>query len=292
MTPSAVALICVSAITHAYWNFLFKRAGGGNLFIGMSKMAEAVVFAPVFLLWGLPGMPKTAVVAVIILITSVGVVITYSGLSQAYRHGDLSYAYPISRGSMLLFLPFLALWITGEHIDAVGGSGLVLILLGVLVLQLKELKLSAVVEVREHVNGRGLSWALFTGFFLAIYTLWDKHAVATIPPFAYLYAYTAVVAVAYAAFFWRRYTRAEIAGEWSAKRGAITQVGALNTISYLLALFALRTGVSSYVIGVRQLSIAIGVILGWRLLGEALTPPRRLGASLILAGCLLVSFAR
>jgi drug/metabolite transporter (DMT)-like permease len=46
------------------------------------------------------------------------------------------------------------------------------------------------------------------------------------------------------------------------------------------------------VIGVRQVSIAIGVLFGWRLLGEALTPPRRVGSSLIVAGCLLVSFAR
>ena len=292
MTSAAIALICVSALAHAYWNFLFKRAGGGNLFIGLSKIAEAIAFAPVFLVWGLPTMPKTLVVALTLLVTVVGVLITYSSLSQAYRHGDLSYAYPISRGSMLLFLPFLALWLTGEHIDAVGASGLVLILFGVLTLQLKELKLSAIAEVREHVNGRGLLWALFTGLMLAVYTLWDKHAVSTIPPFAYLYSYTAVVAVVYAAYMWTRYPHDEIVREWSAKRGAITQVGVLNTISYWLALFALRTGVSSYVIGVRQLSIAIGVVFGWRLLGEALSTPRRVGASLIVAGCLLVSLAR
>ena len=187
-------------------------------------------------------MPKTGAVALTLLVTTVGVLITYSGLSQAYRNGDLSYVYPISRGSMLLFLPFLAVWLTGERIDAVGASGLVLILLGVLALQLKELKLSAIYEIREHINGRGLWWALFTGFFLAIYTLWDKHAVATIPPFAYQYAYTAVVAGVYAAYTWKRYSRDEIRGEWSAKGGAIVQVGVLNTISYLLALFALRTG--------------------------------------------------
>ncbi|MEP7345887.1 MAG: EamA family transporter, partial [Gemmatimonadaceae bacterium] len=273
MTPAAVALICISAVTHAYWNFLFKRAGGGNLFIGLSKIAEALVFAPVFLFWGLPTMPKSLTVALILVVTVVGVLVTYSSLSQAYRHGDLSYAYPISRGSMLLFLPFLAFWLTGEHVDSVGASGLVFILIGVVVLQLKELRLSAIREVREHVNGRGLSWALFTGLMLAVYTLWDKHAVAGIPPFAYLYSYTAVTAVAYALYMWTRIPRVDIEREWSTKRGAIVQVGVLNTISYLLALFALRTGVSSYVIGVRQLSIAIGVIFGWRLLGEALTPP-------------------
>lgn len=292
MTPTAIALICVSALAHAYWNFLFKRAGGGNLFIGLSKIAEALVFAPVFIVWGFASMPKTAMVAFTLFVTVIGVLVTYSALSQAYRHGDLSYAYPISRGSMLLFLPFLGAWLTGEHIDSVGAGGLVLILFGVIALQLKELRLTAFAEVREHVNGRGLSWALFTGLMLAVYTLWDKHAVASIPPFAYLYAYTAVVAVAYFAYIWSQYPRAEIIQEWTTKRSAITQVGVLNTISYVLALFALRSGISSYVIGVRQLSIAIGVLFGWRLLGEALTPPRRVGASLIVAGCVLVSLAR
>ncbi|MBV6522635.1 MAG: hypothetical protein MNPFHGCM_02783 [Gemmatimonadaceae bacterium] len=291
MTPAAIALICISALTHAYWNFLFKRAGGGNLFIGLSKAAEAVVFAPAFVVWGLPSMPKTPVVAVTLLITVVGVLITYTALSQAYRHSDLSYAYPISRGSMLLFLPFLGSWLTGERIDATGAAGLTLILLGVLSLQLKELRMSAIRGIREHVNRRGLTWALFTGLVLAVYTLWDKHAVRTIPPFAYLYAYTAAVAAAYAAFLWARHTPEAIAQEWTARWGAIAQVGVLNTVSYLLVLFALRSGVSSYVIGVRQLSIAIGVIFGWRYLGEALTPPRRVGASLIVAGCVLVSLA-
>jgi drug/metabolite transporter (DMT)-like permease len=291
VTPAFVALICISALAHAYWNFLLKRAGGGNLFIGLSKITEAVVFAPLFLAWGLPTMPKTPVVALVILVSVTGVLISYSSLSQAYRHGDLMYAYPISRGSMMVFLPFLALWIRGEHVDAVGASGLGLIVLGVLVLQLKELRLGALGEFRAHVNRRGLAWALFTGLMLAVYTIWDKYALVTIPPFAYLYAYTFVVAIAYAGYTWSRYSRDEIRGEWSAKRGAIVQVGVLNTVSYGLALVALRTGVSSYVLGVRQLSIAIGVAFGWKLLGESLTAPRRVGASLIVAGCLLVSFA-
>ena len=63
-------------------------------------------------------------------------------------------------------------------------------------------------------------------------------------------------------------------------------------VSYSLVLFAFRSGTSSYIVGFRQLSIAVGVWLGWRLLNESLTPPRKLGTTLIVAGCLLVSFAR
>ncbi|MFN8581038.1 MAG: EamA family transporter [Gemmatimonadaceae bacterium] len=292
MTPTGIALIAVSALAHAYWNFLLKRAGGGNLFIALSKIVEAVVFAPVFLLWGLAGVPKTLAIAWIILVSASGVAITYSSLSQAYRYADLSYAYPISRGSMLLFLPLMAFVVRGERVDVVGGVGLALILAGVTTLQLKALNVGALRDIGEHVNGKGLAWALFTGFMLAAYTLWDKRAVNILAPFSYLYAYTATVAVAYAAYTVSRYTRSEVAAEWGTKRREIVQVGVLNTVSYLLALFALRGGVSSYVMGVRQSSIAIGVLFGYRLLGEAFTTPRRVGASLILAGCLLVSFAR
>lgn len=292
MTLTGLLLIVISAVTHAYWNFRLKQAGGGNLFIALSKVAEAAVYAPLFLLWGLPTMPRTSAALVLILVSTVGVLTSYSALVQAYRHAELSYAYPISRGSMLLFLPVLGFVATREHIDVVGAAGLVLILLGVLALQLKELAVAAIAEIHQHVNGKGLGWALFTGFVLATFTLWDKHAVLTLPPFAYLYAYTVLVAIGYLAYVWKRHTADEIRAEWRRNSNAIVIVGVLNTVSYCLALFALRGGVSSYVMGVRQLSIAIGVMLGWRLLGEALTPPRKVGASLILAGCLLVSLAR
>ena len=65
-----------------------------------------------------------------------------------------------------------------------------------------------------------------------------------------------------------------------------------NTVAYLLVLVALRTATSSYVVALRQLSVAVGALLGWRLLGEEFGPPRRLGVALVVAGCLLVALAR
>ena len=54
-------------------------------------------------------------------------------------------------------------------------------------------------------------------------------------------------------------------------------------------LVALKDGLSTQVLAVRQLSIPIGVLLGWRLLKESLTPPRVMGSSLITAGCILAA---
>ena len=48
MTATGILLVVLSAVTHAYWNFLLKRSGGTQLVVGLSKVAEVVMFAPVF----------------------------------------------------------------------------------------------------------------------------------------------------------------------------------------------------------------------------------------------------
>jgi drug/metabolite transporter (DMT)-like permease len=292
LSLGALLLVLLSAVTHAYWNFLLKRAGGGEVFVGLSKAAEAFVFLPFFLVFSWPGMPREGFTAFLVLVAAGGVLMNYAGLTMAYRRGDLTLVYPIQRGGTLLFLPVLAFLTLGERVDAVGAAGLVLILVGVVVLQLPELTRAAARNVWSHVRSAAAVWALFVALTNAVFTLWDKYALRTLSPFAYMYAYTVIVAACYATYIWHRHPRVELATTWRGQWWPIVQVGVFNTLSYLLALAALRTGVSSYVIGFRQLSIAVGIFFGWRLLGEPMTAPRRVGASLILAGCLMVSLAR
>ena len=292
MTLTALSLVLLSAVTHAYWNFLLKRSAGGELFIGLSKLAEALIFLPAFLVVALPAMPRDGFVALLVMVATVGVAANYIFLGLAYRHGDLSLTYPIQRGGTLLFLPLLAWMTIGERVDAIGACGLLAILTGVVMLQLPALNAGSLRRLSSHVRNRAVAFALLVALTNAIFTLWDKFALRTLSPFTYMYAYTALVAAGYVAYILRRYSAREIAVEWRARRSAIVQVGIFNTISYLLALAALRTGISSYVVGVRQLSIAFGVLLGFRLLGEPPTLPRRTGAALIVSGCLMVSLAR
>jgi drug/metabolite transporter (DMT)-like permease len=289
VTPLTVALVLASALFHAYWNFLLKRNAGTEVFVGLSKVVEALVFAPFFIVFALPGMPATPHTLLLVVVATLGVVANYAALTMAYRHGDLSLSYPVSRGATLLFLPLLGLAVFGERVDAIGITGLICILAGVLALNLPELSWGAVRQLGAHLRHVAVLWALGVAFNNAVFTLWDKYAVRTLNPFAYMYAYTGLTAACYATFVWHRHPRPVIAAEWRNKWWAITQVAVLNMVSYLLVLFALRTGVSSYIIGFRQLSIAIGVLLGWRLLSESLTTGRTLGATLIVIGCGLVA---
>jgi uncharacterized membrane protein len=292
MTFTAALLVVLSATTHAYWNFLLKRSGGTQLFVGLSKVGEVVMFAPFFLALVAPTIGRLDGLFMLAVVGAAFVLVNYVCLAWAYNHGDLSFVYPLARGSILLFLPFLAFVTVGERVSPLGVAALALIVCGIMALQLPSLQWRALASLGSRLRSPATSFALLAAFAAACYTLWDKHAVQRVPAFAYIYLYTAITAIAYGAFIWRRYPRAEVAEQWRLHRWPILQVGFFNITSYLLVLIALRTGTSSYVIALRQLSIAFGVLLGWSLLREQVHLPKRVGVALIVLGCLMVGIAR
>ena len=292
MPATAILLVVFSAATHAYWNFLLKRSGGTQLFVGLSKVGEVVMFAPVFLVLFAPNIREYDGLLFLAGIGATFVLANYVFLALAYSHGDLSFVYPVARGSILLFLPVLAFLTVGERISVTGAAAMVVIVSGIIAIQLRALEWKALASLGVQLRSPATTFALLAALAAACYTIWDKRAVQRVPAFAYMYLYTALSAIAYGGFIWRRYSRAQIAAEWRVNRWPILQVGFFNITSYLLVLIALRAGTSSYVIALRQLSIAVGVALGGLLLGETITGPKRVGVFLIIAGCIVVGLAR
>ena len=293
MTPTAILLVLVSAAAHAYWNYLLKRAGGTRAFIALSKFAEAVAFLPAAL-WLAARAPSGTLgaAAPYIAAGTIFVLAGYATLGAAYRVGELSFIYPIARGGALLVLPPLGWLAFGERVGPFGWAAVVLIVAGVLVMQLPALRRDAWRELLVHLRGPATLLALLMALILGTSTIWDKHAVRAVELWAYFYGYTLCAGVAYLAWVTWADGVPTVRAEWRAHRGAAIAVGVLNTVSYGLALLALRSGGSTYVVGLRQVSIAIGVLLGARLLGEHVSPPRRLGVLLLLGGCVLMAWGR
>jgi drug/metabolite transporter (DMT)-like permease len=290
VTAVALLLVLISAATHAYWNFLLKRAGGTRPFIALSKVCEAVVFLPVFavLVWRQsPGV--MAAVAPFALVATALVLGSYAALGAAYQLGDLSFAYPIARGASLIFLPPLGWLAFGERVGPLGRVAVALILIGVLAMQLPTLTYAGLRALSGRLIGAPTAVALLMAFLLAAGTIWDKLAIGVVPLFAYFYAYTAATGVCYLVWTMRTDGAPALRDAWAHHGGSALSVGVLNTVSYGLALTALRTGGSTYVIGLRQLSIVGGVWLGARVLGEPISAPRRLGVTLLVSGCLLMA---
>jgi drug/metabolite transporter (DMT)-like permease len=288
MTATAIFLVVFSAATHAYWNFLLKRSGGTQLFVGLSKVGEVVMFAPLFLILVAPNVREYDGLLFLASVGAAFVLANYVFLALAYSHGDLSFVYPLARGSILLFLPVLAYLTVGERVSVIGALAMAVIVIGIVTLQLRTLQWRALASLGSQLRSPATMFALLAALGAACYTIWDKRAVQRVPAFAYIYLYTALTALAYATFIWRRYPRAQIATEWRTNRWSILQVGFFNITSYLLVLVALRTGTSSYVIALRQLSIAVGVALGAVFLREEISSAKRLGVGLIVVGCIIV----
>ena len=292
MQSFALAIVVASTFTHAYWNFLLKRAGGAATFIALSKVAEVVCFAPIFLWLASRTHDWSFGVVGLIVVGAALVLFNYGALGKAYAAGDLSFVYPISRAGILLFLPALGFAVFRERLTIIGWMSLASIVVGIALLQLPAFTADALRSSAARLNSKSVAYSLAAALSAAIYTVWDKRAVQTLTPFVYFYGYTLLVAALYSVFVWRRARSAEIARVWSTHRSSILQVGIFNTMTYLLVLIALRSGTSSYVVALRQLSIVWGALLGTVVLGESLSGPKRLGLATLVAGCVLVAFAK
>jgi drug/metabolite transporter (DMT)-like permease len=291
MPPGALALVLLSAALHALWNFLLKRAGGTQVVMALSKVAEVTVLAPVFLVVAVPRLPPWHEALTWTAVASVGVGANYATLAHAYRHGDLSFVYPIARGAILVFLPLAAWLALGERLSPRGAAGLGAIVLGIVALNVDGVGRAARRRLARPLGSRATLFALLSGLIAAGFTIWDKRAVARMEPFAYMYLYTLIVAIGYGSWLALRVPRDEVRRAWRTWWPSIIAIGLMNMSSYLLVLLALRTGVTSYVLGMRQVSIAAGVALGWHFLREPLTVPRVGGVAMILAGCALLATA-
>ena len=293
MQATPYLLVLLAAVLHAYWNFLLKRAGGGQLFVGLTKVAEVALFAPVFAVIGVREATSHGIQLWPLAVVGAALTLAnYVLLAKAYEHADLSFVYPVSRGAILIFVPVLGFVVFRERLNASGFIAVAAILFGIVVMQLRRRTTLEKSIGPPNVSGLAILLAILAAAAAAGYTIWDKRAVRLISPFTYFYTYTTLVGAAYGTYLVRAHGAEAIREEWQRNAWAIVQVGAFNTIAYVLVLFALRDGVTSYVVAVRQLSVAFGALLGWWLLGERIDRAKGIGIALIVAGAVLVALTR
>jgi drug/metabolite transporter (DMT)-like permease len=284
-----MTLVIVSAALHAIWNFLLRRAGGNNTVVALSKVAEGILLFPlaavVFRSSGTISWPQFVPAVIVAAMLALA---NYAALTAAYRRADLSLVYPVARGGVFLFLPLLGFLVFGERLDARGWLSLALIVGGIMILPLGAFDRASLGGLGRHLRERFMGYALVAAASTAAYTVWDKFAVGRLNMVLYFYGYTLLLALRFTVML-ARTPRAEVRDQWRRHPVSIVMIGLLNAGAYMLVLIALKDGPSTQVLAVRQLSIPIGVMLGWQLLREALTPPRAVGATLITVGCTLAA---
>jgi drug/metabolite transporter (DMT)-like permease len=284
MTGLALALVLASAITHATWNLLAKRAGGGLTFTWLSLAISIVLQIPLVLTLIAVQRPAVGAVELTFMLGSALLHLVYFWLlGQGYRFGDLSLVYPLARGTGPLLASAAAIAFFGERPSGLAIAGALLIGVGVVLLT------GDPRELRKSGSGRAVGYALLNGVVIAGYTLWDKQAVsaAAIPPLLYFWGFS--VGCVAIALPWAIPHRSEIRAVWLAHRTEALWAAVLVPVSYILALTALATSPVSYVAPAREISILFGAAMGSHLLAEGQGPRRLLAAAAMVLGVIALA---
>jgi drug/metabolite transporter (DMT)-like permease len=280
MHPVAILFVVTAAVAHAGWNLAAKRVpNGGALFVWLGAVCSAVLLLPFVVVIvvrdGLPGVSWLAFGVSGLIHLGYFVL-----LQRGYRVGDLSVVYPLARGSGPLLSVVAAVWLLGERPGVLALVGAGAVIAGVFVIG------------GLGIGGtRGVGYGLATGTLIAAYTLWDAHAVTTlaVSPIVLMAGSSVVEALALAPYAFVK--RPEVGELWRAHRLPVLAVAILSPAAYILVLFAMRLAPVSMVAPARELSIVVGSLGAWLLLGEP-NPVRRLtGAVIVLAGVASIAAA-
>jgi drug/metabolite transporter (DMT)-like permease len=285
VTELALVLVLISAVAHAGWNFIAKRASAGPVFNWLFDSLSVVVCLPLGIIQVLAdpsALSRLSLLAAVFIVGSACLHLAYFLLlGQAYkRGGDLSVVYPLARGTGPMLSTAAAILLLGERPTPLAICGAVLIGVGVFVLAGNPARL------RSSAASRSVVFAVLTGVVIAGYTLWDKQAVsdtgAGIPPVLYFFLFTLLRALLLTPYALARLP--VVRNEWRLHRRHALGIAVLSPASYILVLYALSVSPVSYVAPVREIGILLGALMGARFLAEGQAKRRLAAAAAMVAG--------
>ncbi|MGB8637873.1 MAG: EamA family transporter, partial [Pseudolabrys sp.] len=270
--------VLFAAACHAGWNALIKVGLdplSTTTLISIGSGIVALAFAP------LVGMPASE--AWPWLFASVVIHLVYfASLIESYRTGDLGQVYPIARGSAPLMTAAVTSIFVGEKLSALGWTGIVALVTGVLLLSARGGRHLA------EIDRRAIGFALFTALTICAYSVVDGiGARLSANPNGYsvwLFIGIAGVMVPYALYRDGRDVIPAMQRFWM--RGFAG--GALQVLSYGIAIWAMTAAPIAIVATLRETSVLFGAAIAVVVLKEPLRAVRVMAACLIVCGLVLI----
>jgi drug/metabolite transporter (DMT)-like permease len=270
--------VLFAAACHAGWNALIKVGLdplSTTTLISLGAGLVALAFVP------LVGVPAWA--AWPWLITSVVVHLFYfASLIESYRTGDLGQVYPIARGSAPLMTATVTTLLVGEKLSLIGWTGILALVVGVLLLSARGGR-----ELAK-VDRRAIGFAFFTALTICGYSVVDGIG-ARFSGNANAYSLCLFVGIAvamlpYAIFRDGREVIPAMQHFW--RRGLAG--GALQLLSYGIAIWAMTVAPIAIVATLRETSVLFGAVIAVVMLKEPLRAARILAACLIVCGLIMI----
>ena len=287
MSSLAFTLIVISALMHALWNMLVKRSRHKTVFIRWMFVASSGLFTLAISLVPGPFHRPSTETLLMVAIGAVCFVLYHLFNGRAYRGGDLSVVYPLCQTSMI-YVPIWGMILLGEHLSIRGVCGILLVIFGTYSIQMQRLSLGELVRPFRNLQSPQVRDALTAGFIYSIGSIAEKTGVRHYSPLHFTYILVLIMLFLMSFNMLRPKYRALIPEELRANWRLILWSGPVMMASFLTFRYGLNMSPVSYAVPVRQVSIAIGVVIGILFLRESFGRIRFVSALFILAGATLI----
>ena len=299
MTIAAAVLVIISAIMHASWNLFSKSQSPTIGFFQLATLGTVFWFSPILFMTAnlIVKMPLT--LWWILLVAGLFQAIYYTGLAGAYARGTLSIAYPLARSFPLLFVTALTFAVgRGGDLSPLTIFGIMAIVAGAFILpmnSIRDFKLanylnaSCAFAIVAAVGTAGYSFVDDIG--MNILKLVPNDAAAWMRALLYL-----VLECVFTAFWlqvlmlFTTVSTAQFRTNWRRLLRPALLAGFGIGATYGIILLAMTHAKNvSYVVGLRQLSIPLGAMMGVLILKEKSSIPLFIGVGVLFMGLVLVA---
>lgn len=274
MSLSIFGLVLLAAALHALWNAVIK--GAPDTLLTTILVAS---FGGLIGLASLPFLPPVSPAAwPYLALSAVLEIVYYTLVAFAYRHADMSRAYPLMRGMPPLLVAIVSALFLGTTLLPLEWAGIALISAGILTM---------LVGGRGTGDRRGLAYATCNALVIASYTLTDGLGVrvsgAPVTYTMWIFVLTGVPL-----FAWALLRRGDIIA-YTRRNWHYGALGGLGTLaSYGLVLYAMTAAPIPLVAALRETSILFGTAIAVFVLKEKVTAIRLTAAAIILAGVVVL----
>lgn len=287
MSALAFALVMGAALAHAGWNIIahgISRAGMPFLWWG--AVSSTVVWVGVIPFTGGLGSADLGSFLLGVGVSAVLHVVYMFVLQRGYQEGNLSTVYATARGTGPFLSVLIAVLLLGERPSMLALIGVAAVIAGVVAIGLVDRGRGG--SSRRRLDP-GLVFGMLTGIAIAIYTIWDAHAVRAwgLSPVAFMVGTTLLqvpfysAAVGLGAGASDRWAAVRMLGRTQWRR--ILAFGVLSPLSYILVLTAIQLAPVALVAPLREVSVVLVSLFGVVVLRES-RPGWRVAASLVVVG--------
>lgn len=270
-------LLLIAALSHALCHSILKYNKNPLGILGITSIFEIIVFTPLVLT-----VPFPTPYIWILIITSALLHGFYRLLVIfSYNYGDLSFIYPIARGSSSLLLAIISLIYLTDKISLWGFIAIMIVCMGLFLISYSD---------RLKFNYSAFGLGVLTAIMITTYTLVDGIGVRhSSNPYSFLYWMLLLngTPALIASFFFKN-NGLRIVN----KNLILTGVafGILAPLAYGLAVWCMQFLPIAYVSSIREISIIFAALIGLILLKEKTASKRIIPSIFVVIGISILYF--